>query len=253
MLFETSHDLETFFETPLFSNCSSGERDILRSQIIIKEYRAGEVIVQEGADFPFLGVLTAGMVLAEQRFGRRGPRSLFLPMDMIGRPDKRKSDYDLRVVSESKICFLPLEAVKSYIERNPGSVVPFLSKTLSLVGNAREWIWIAYHREAFQRVCLFLCWITHTYRRAGLCPNDPPWKIPFSLTRAEIGVFLGMGLFTVSRHLNLLKEEGVISFAIGKSITILDPVGLYRLAQVKEEAVTNPALNALSFNDLLEF
>lgn len=253
MLTVTAHDLEIFFRNPLFSICSQEERAVLQSRMKVLEYRSGDVIVREGGDLPFLGVLSAGMVLAERRHGRVGPRNLLLPMDMVGRPDRTHSSYDLRVVSDSRVCSLAPEDVKSHMGRNQGSVVLFLSKTLGLVGSAREWIWIAYHTEAFERVCLFLCCMIHTYKRAGLFPNAPPWKIQLSLTRAEIGAFLGLGLFTVSRHLSSLKENGIISFFAGRSITILDPVSLYRLARVNEEALTSPDFRNQSFNDLLEF
>lgn len=223
------------------------------STTVARDFQAGQMIVHTGADLDFVGILTSGMILAEGQAKTTGPIRLLLPMDMVGRPDRSISSCDLRVVADARICALPFSFIKSYIQRNPEVLIPYLSRTLRLIGNGRQWIWIAYHHDALQKICLFLATIIHTYRRAGLLPAEPPWAIPFPLTRAEIGTFLGMGLFTVSRHLNALKDDGIISFSIGKDLTVVDHIALYRLAQIHGEDLIRLGVPDINFNDLLGF
>jgi len=46
------------------------------------------------------------------------------------------------------------------------------------------------------------------------------------MTRDQIANFLGLTLETVSRQLNALKKDGVISFAGRKQLTVVDLIAL---------------------------
>ena len=253
MAVSASHDLDLFFRNPIFATFSAENREKLRSSITVREFFAGEVIVRAGSKFAFVGVLTSGMIISQRGKAEEGTLRLLLPMDMVGRPDRTRSSYELRVIANAKMCLLPVSCCITFLNQNPAAAIPFLSSTVGMIGQGREWIWIAYHREAFQKVCLFLCYIIHTYRRADLLSEGGPWVIPFPITRSEIGSFLGLGLHTVSRQLNTLKDQGVISYMIGRSLTILDLGALCQLAGMSGPSPLTSSWSERNFMTMVEF
>lgn len=200
------------------------------------------MLAREGEDIPFLGVLTSGMIMAERGSEAPGPIRLLMPKEMIGRPDRMRSSYDLRVLMPSRICALPFASAKEYLDKKPEALIPFLSRSLQLIGTGREWIWLAYHHDAREKVAMFLAFILYTYLDAGLIPRDTPFIIPLPVTRSEIGTLLGLGLFTVSRHLNAFREERILDFSGGKTVTILKPDELFEIAGLTFEAKDQPAM-----------
>lgn len=230
MLNSLAHEKALFFESPLFFGCTDQEIEKLKIDIQHYEFAVQDVLVREGEDLDVFGILTSGIVMAERKSTGGGPIRLILPMEMVGRPDRCRSAYDLRVVSKARICGLPRSSITAFLDRNPSALIPFLSYVLHMIGTGREWIWLAYQRDADQKVALCLAFILHSFRRASLVPEGSVPIIPLPITRSEMGDLLGLGMFTVSRHLNALREDGIIEFPGQRHVAILKPEALYSLA-----------------------
>lgn len=214
------HSDNLFFRHPLFSGCTEHERDQLRKALFRLPFRSGEILARRGEDLPYFGVLTRGLVIGEGSEAKPSPVKMFLPLDAIGRPDRTRNSLDLRSASEGEICAISVPDLKDYLKDHPEALVAFLSDTLSKIGLVREWVWMAYHHDARQKVALFLSFMTRSLQHSGMLPQAPPLSFPLMMTRAEIGALLGLGLFTVSRQLNSLREEGIIDFTSGRTLII---------------------------------
>lgn len=87
---------------------------------------------------------------------------------------------------------------------------------------AQEHLLVVGKQCALERLAVFLLDLAE--RQGDLHRIDIP------MTRTDIGDYLGMTIETVSRNLSKLKAEGVVRLSSPRSIEILKPERLYRLA-----------------------
>ncbi|NKN39014.1 helix-turn-helix domain-containing protein [Agrobacterium sp. a22-2] len=87
---------------------------------------------------------------------------------------------------------------------------------------AQEHLLVVGKQSAIEKLSVFL--VDLVERQGGLDSVDIP------MTRTDIGDYLGMTIETVSRSLSRLKSEGILRLRSNRSIEILSPNRLSRLA-----------------------
>jgi CRP/FNR family transcriptional regulator len=76
----------------------------------------------------------------------------------------------------------------------------------------------------------FIIRLSHRFKRLGFSAT----QFRLTMSRVDIGNYLGLAVETVSRTLTKLQKRGVIKVE-GKEVTILDMVGLSCLNSTNEE------------------
>ncbi len=92
----------------------------------------------------------------------------------------------------------------------------------------QEHLLIVGQRSALERVASFLVGLSRRNARNGADPA----VLTLSMTREDIGDFLGLTLETVSRTLTKLRVAGVADFHHGSQMTLVDIEKLEQLADV---------------------
>ena len=95
-----------------------------------------------------------------------------------------------------------------------------------------EMMMLLNRRTAQERLLYFLAQLSRRFEQRGFSPS----QFHLTMTRAEIGNYLGLTVETVSRMLTRFQKEKMIEVA-GKLITITDPAKLQEQLHSMERSV----------------
>ncbi len=149
-----------------------------------------------------------------------------LPGELLGL-DAIQSDVhrcSARVLETSSVCELPferLEELASHIPTLQHQLFRLLSKE---IGQDTDMVALLSRSPAEERLASFLLSLSERYQRRGFSAKE----FILSMSRQEIGSYLGLALETVSRLFTRFQEDGILRVD-RKHITILD---LERLRKV---------------------
>ncbi len=208
-------------------------------------YRRGDYLFRAGDPFQSLYVIRAGAIKTylisedgdEQIIGFYGPGET-IGFDAIvdGRYQCNAAALDT-----SNVCNVSFEAVSILCERSP-KLMRELMKGIS--GEARRLasMLLLGKKSADQRLALFLLSQSDYQRRQGYSAT----ALALSMTRGDIGKYLGLTIETVSRVLGRFEAQGLVA-KDRKQICIRDLKALRRVAAESIDNVpTGPAQRALS-------
>jgi CRP/FNR family transcriptional regulator len=151
------------------------------------------------------------------------------PGELIGVEAMSRHAYPCtaRALERSSVCELriprlpesgrPLEALQA-------SIIDLLGKEVML---NHELVSSLVHQSAEQRICGFVLNLSQRLARRKL----PSAEFTFTMSRSDIGNYLGLAAETVSRVLTRLHKSGVIRLQ-RKQVRIIDPGVLERLIEV---------------------
>lgn len=108
------------------------------------------------------------------------------------------------------------------VDRDGRYSMQLMELALKEMVRAQEHLLVVGKQCALEKLAVFL--VDLADRQGGLDCIDIP------MTRTDIGDYLGMTIETVSRNLSKLKSEGVLHLRSSRSIEIVKPERLYRLA-----------------------
>ena len=108
------------------------------------------------------------------------------------------------------------------IDRDGRYSAELMELALKEMVRAQEHLLVVGKQCALEKLAVFLADLAD--RQGGLDCIDIP------MTRTDIGDYLGMTIETVSRNFSKLRSEGVLRLRSSRSIEILKPERLYRLA-----------------------
>ncbi|MCK2182475.1 fumarate/nitrate reduction transcriptional regulator Fnr [Halomonas getboli] len=200
---------------------------IIRRRAPLKK---GEPLLRQGS--PFVGVYAVRSGSLKQVTTEGGDDQLthfYLPSELIGLDGLDEGVYPGQVVAleTSTVCEIPFDSLDALSER-----MPMLRNQLyrSMSKEMREdlrMIRLLSHKNADQRLATFFVNFSDRFRRRGYSP----YSFRLSMTRADIGNYLGLAVETISRVLTRFQQQGLIRVS-GREIHILD---LPALVEVSEE------------------
>ena len=156
--------------------------------------------------------------------GREQISEFYLPGEFVGLDAVDSGEYDSSVVSlePSTVCEIPFEKLLMMASETPSlqrQVIRLMSQRLKYADAIRH------NSQAIERVAAFLLNIVTRYRRY----HADQQRIYLSMSRQEIGNYLGLAVETVSRVFTELNRKAVIS-THAKELTINDFRRLQTLA-----------------------
>ena len=109
------------------------------------------------------------------------------------------------------------------LEETPHVAQRLMEMALDELDAARDWMILLGRKTAREKIATFLDLLA---RRAQLDEDAPKISLDLPMTREQIASFLGLTLETVSRQMNALKKEGVITFANRGQLDVVDLIAL---------------------------
>ena len=187
--------------------------DVERLDGIVKRNRPlhrGDYLFRNGERFRSLFVVKTGSVKTYAPSPEGGEQVLgfHLPGEIIGLDAVEKEAHacSARVLETSAICEVPFsmfEELSSSIPSLQHQMYRLLSKEIS---HDTEMLLLLGKKSAEERLAAFLLSMSKRLRKRGLSPTD----FYLSMSRHEIGNYLGLAVETVSRLFTRFQEEGLL-------------------------------------------
>lgn len=187
--------------------------DVERLDDIVKRARPlhrGDYVFRSGECFHSLYVVKTGSVktYAPSPDGGEHMLGFHLPGELIGLDaiQKKMHTCSAKVLETSAICEVPfphLETLSSTIPSLQHQLYRLLSKE---IGHDTEMLLLLGKKSAEERLAAFLLSISKRLHKRGLSPTD----FYLSMSRYEIGNYLGLAVETVSRLFTKFQDNGLL-------------------------------------------
>lgn len=207
--------------------------DVERLDQIIRRTRLlhrGDPLFEEGERFRSLFVVKTGSLktFAPDRDGSEQVLGFHLPGELIGLDgiDKGMHACSARALETSAICEIPfarLEELAATLPSLQHQLYRLLSKEIC---HDTDLVLVLGKKTAEERLAAFLLDFSSRLRRRGLSATD----FYLSMSRHEIGNYLGLAVETVSRLFTRFQEEGLLKVE-RKHIRLLDRAALESLVE----------------------
>ncbi|MEA3275206.1 MAG: fumarate/nitrate reduction transcriptional regulator Fnr [Pseudomonadota bacterium] len=198
--------------------------DVERLDSIVKRNRPlhrGDYLFRNGERFRSLYVVKTGSVktYAPSEEGGEQVLGFHLPGEVVGLDAISKEVHacSAKVLETSAICEVPF----ARFEELSGSIPSLQHQMYRLlsreIGHDTEMLLLLGKKSAEERLAAFLLSMSKRLRKRGLCPTD----FYLSMSRHEIGNYLGLAVETVSRLFTRFQEEGLLNVD-RKHVQLLD-------------------------------
>lgn len=203
-----------------FTDLSSEELDRLLLSSPAKFYKKGSVIYEEGTKMKGCYFIYSGILKIYQT-GREGKEQiikfeqagdLFGFRSVISREPACTS---VKTLSDTILCYLSGTALLELLKSNPGFAYEMIQITCKELGESNRYIRDIAQKSVKKRLAEILVMLADDF---GL-ENDGTLKL--SLTREDLGNFVGTATETVIRLLSEYKNEGLVE-SVGRKIKLLD-------------------------------
>jgi len=198
--------------------------DVERLDSIIKRNRPlhrGDHLFRNSDRFRSLYVVKTGSVKTYTPSEDGGEQVLgfHLPGEIIGLDaiERERHNCSAKVLETSAICEIPfprLEELSSSIPSLQHQMYRLLSKE---IGQDTEMLMLLGKKNAEERLATFLLSLSQRFKKRGLSPTD----FYLSMSRHEIGNYLGLAVETVSRLFTRFQDEGLLKVE-RKHVELLD-------------------------------
>ena len=188
----------------------------------------GEVLFREGDEFRGLYAVRAGLikVFATTDDGEEQIIGFFLPGEMLGLDAVEHHIHACSAVAleTSSYCSVPFSELSEICKEIPelqNQLFRIMSRELS---SENKMLLTLGKKNSEERVATFLLTISIRYHQLGYSKNE----FKLTMSRQEIGNYLGITFETVSRIFSRLQRNGIIKVN-RKAIKIIDMVALKSL------------------------
>ncbi|NNC71283.1 MAG: Crp/Fnr family transcriptional regulator [Sphingomonadaceae bacterium] len=218
-------------ETCLVRNraiCSALEPDELRDLSRIGRtigIEKGETVIWEGDDAPIVANVVEGMLQLSTSTsdGREQIVGVVYPSDFIGRPFGATSGNSVTSLTDARLCVFTRAAFDRFAQDHPKLEHELLTRTLSELDRARQWLLFVGQRSASERVASFLLEMSRKLSRETCIAAPVPLdRFDLPLGRRQIADILGLTIETVSRQLRRLRDRKIIDVPGRRTIEIQD-------------------------------
>ena len=188
-----------------------------------------QILYRAGDPFHALYAIRVGslkaMLLAED--GREQVAGFHLPGEILGLDGVATNHHQAAAIAleDTEVCVLPFANVQGLARSLPAlqqNLHQIMSKEIV---RDQGMMMLLGSMSAEQRVAVFLLNLADRHRRRGYSSTE----FVLRLTREELGSYLGLKLETVSRQFSRFQEGGLVQLQ-GRTVKLLDPIALQRLA-----------------------
>ncbi len=196
-----------------------------------KTYARGRPIIREGEKVDEIHLVLTGLAARSKtlRSGDRQFMALLVPGDLCDVEVfvLEGMDHDIMAMTETTCVLIPAGVIEGLLTESTKLTRALWWSTMTDSAVLREWIVDHGSRDSLERIAHLMCEMLIRYRIIGETTDD---SLPFLLTQEDVADALGMTPVHVNRMLRQLRAQGLIDLK-AKTLTVLDPKGLQRLAQ----------------------
>ncbi|RUO25683.1 transcriptional regulator FNR [Aliidiomarina minuta] len=200
-----------------------------------RPYHKGELIFQAGEPLRSLYAVRSGSFksYSVSNDGDAQITAFHLPGDLIGFDSVHSSTYCSfsEALETSMVCEIPYANLETLSDQLPLLRRQVMRLMSSEISADKQLMSLLNNKSAEQRLATFLLDFSERFRSRGLSSRE----FRLSMTRAEIGNFLGLTVETVSRLLSKLHRESCITVD-GKFIFLKDSPRLQDIAGLQLRA-----------------
>lgn len=207
------------------SRCDADELVLLEAMKSYQTYDAGDVILWRGEPLKFVASVVSGVANLSKTLedGRTQMVGLLLPSDFLGRPGRTTVEFDVTATTNVTLCRFERAPFEKLINETPHVAQRLMELTLDELDAARDWMILLGRKTAREKIATFLDLLV---QRSEVSLEKNHISLEMAMTRDQIANFLGLTLETVSRQLNAMKKDGIISFNGRKQLNIVDLIAL---------------------------
>lgn len=187
-----------------------------------------DVLIHNGEPLKFLYAVRSGS-LKSYTLDNQGSEQIIdfhLPGDVIGFDgliDGHHRSYT-QALETTMLCEIPIQSLDQLSAELPGLRKQMLRLMSGELYASKTLLGTLNHHSAQQRLANFLVTLSSRFQQRGLSSRS----FRLSMTRADIGNYLGLSVETVSRILTHLQQEGVLAVQ-NKLVEIAEPERLRAL------------------------
>ncbi|MDN6181073.1 MAG: fumarate/nitrate reduction transcriptional regulator Fnr [Halomonas subglaciescola] len=207
---------------------------IIRRRAPLKK---GEPLFRQGEGFTSVFAVRSGSLkqITTEGSGNDQLTNFYLPSELVGLDGIDEEYYPGSVVAleTTTVCEIPFDRLDTLSEKIPelrGQLYRSMSKEMR---DDRRMMRLLSRKTADQRMASFLITLSDRFRRRGYSP----YSFRLSMSRADIGNYLGLAVETVSRILSRFQTQNVVAVS-GREVNIL---GMQRLLSLAEEDAQDAA------------
>lgn len=195
-----------------------------------KPIQKRDILVHAGAPLKFLYAVRSGS-LKSYTIDDNGVEQIIdfhLPGDVIGFDGLSENEHRsyTQALETSMLCEIPITSLDELAEQMPGLRRQLWRLMSGEIFTSKQLLGTLNNRTAQQRVAHFLVTLAERFKERGL--SNRSYRL--TMTRADIGNYLGLSVETISRILSNLQQEGVIEVQ-NKLVEIIEPLRLREMAQ----------------------
>lgn len=189
----------------------------------------GQYIFHSGQKFEHIYAVRAGSFIntSLSSDGIEQITGFFLPGEIIGLDSIHSGNHpsSARALETSSVCAIPFEKLEGLSTQIP-ALQKQLFKIMSLeIHEEHDLMMLLGNKSADERLAAFLINLSHRFKQRGLSSV----KFRLTMTRSQIGGYLGLAVETVSRLLTRFSNQNLLNVS-DKEIEITDFSKLASLA-----------------------
>jgi len=197
-----------------------------------KPIHKGEKLFQSGDQMKSLYAVRSG-TFKTYKIDERGEQQItgfHLAGDLLGFDALASSSHPsfASALETSMVCEIPYNTLDELSNRMPPLKKQMLRMMSIEICSDQEMLMLLNHRNAEQRLATFISTLSSRFKQRGFSPSE----FRLTMTRSDIGNYIGLTVETISRLLNRFNKNELIDVN-GKLITIKDVDGLNDIAQLK--------------------
>jgi CRP/FNR family transcriptional regulator, anaerobic regulatory protein len=170
----------------------------------------GDYLFRNGEHFRALYIVKTGSVkqFVPSTEGSEQVVGFHLPGDLIGLEgvDQQRYDGAAVVLETAAICEIPFAALAELATTAPPLQHQLYRLFSKVVARERDMLRLLGKKNAEERLAIFLVNLSRRLQRRGLSPSD----FYLSMSRHEIGSYLGLAVETISRLLMRFQEDRLL-------------------------------------------
>ncbi len=204
--------------------CEKSEMAKLEGMKSYKTYPAGSPIIFAGDQMKFVGSVVTGVARLSQTMedGRRQMVGLLLPSDFVGRPGRTYATFDVEATTDVTLCRFDRKPFEKLLTDIPHLRERMLEMALDELDAAREWMLLLGRKTAREKIASLLTIIARRQNVVQTSGKHAVVHFDINLTREAMSEYLGLTLETVSRQINALKKDNIISLEKKRRVVVKD-------------------------------
>jgi len=207
--------------------------DVEKLDDIVKRNRPlhrGDHLFRDGDRFHSLYVVKTGSVktYAPSEDGGEQVLGFHLPGELIGLDaiEHEMHNCSAKILETSAVCEIPFEHLEELSSTIPSLQHQMFRLLSREIGHDEGMLTLLGKKNAEERLAAFLVSLSDRFKRRGFSSTD----FYLSMSRHEIGNYLGLAVETVSRLFTRFQEEGLLNVE-RKHIQLLDTDKLHNIVQ----------------------